>query len=159
MLRFVDTVHSKERYRRYYLTIKQTRGFIPDSNMLSSESNKNSVVTVDKNVSNSLRLNNIKSNKHSLIHNQRLLEVDNLLVLPTHTGLTLITNSYDVVHSWFVPGLGLKMDCVPGRSTHHSLYVRTPGFYYGQCAEICGRLHHHMPIRVCFLPIEHFFVW
>jgi heme/copper-type cytochrome/quinol oxidase subunit 2 len=71
----------------------------------------------------------------------------------------VITNSYDVVHSWFIPGLGLKMDCVPGRSTHHTFYIDNIGFYYGQCAEICGRYHHHMPIRLCALPFEHFSVW
>jgi len=51
------------------------------------------------------------------------------------------------------------MDCVPGRSTHHTFYVDNAGFYYGQCAEICGRYHHHMPIRVCALPFEHFLIW
>jgi cytochrome c oxidase subunit 2 len=51
------------------------------------------------------------------------------------------------------------MDCVPGRSTHHSLYIDNIGFYYGQCAEICGRYHHHMPIRLCALPFQHFVVW
>jgi heme/copper-type cytochrome/quinol oxidase subunit 2 len=79
--------------------------------------------------------------------------------LPAHTNLTLITNSFDVIHSWFIPGLGLKMDCIPGRSTHHSFYIDNVGFYYGQCAEICGRYHHHMPIRVCALPFEHFLIW
>ena len=90
---------------------------------------------------------------------RRLLRTKRTLVLPAHINLTLITNSYDVVHSWFVPGLGLKIDCVPGRSTHHSLYIDNVGFYYGQCAEICGRYHHHMPIRVCALPFEHFMLW
>jgi heme/copper-type cytochrome/quinol oxidase subunit 2 len=51
------------------------------------------------------------------------------------------------------------MDCVPGRSTHHSFYIDNVGFYYGQCAEICGRYHHHMPIRICALPFEQFFAW
>jgi heme/copper-type cytochrome/quinol oxidase subunit 2 len=88
-----------------------------------------------------------------------LLRTKRTLVLPAHVNLTLITNSYDVVHSWFVPGLGLKIDCVPGRSTHHTFYVDNIGFYYGQCAEICGRYHHHMPIRLCALPFEHFVVW
>jgi cytochrome c oxidase subunit 2 len=64
-----------------------------------------------------------------------------------------------VVHSWFIPGLGIKVDCVPGRSTHHTFYVDNVGFYYGQCAEICGRYHHHMPIRLCALPFEQFLVW
>jgi heme/copper-type cytochrome/quinol oxidase subunit 2 len=90
---------------------------------------------------------------------RRLLRTRKTLVLPAHVNLTLITNSYDVVHSWFLPSLGLKMDCVPGRSTHHSFYVDSTGFFYGQCAEICGRYHHHMPIRLCMLPYEHFFVW
>jgi heme/copper-type cytochrome/quinol oxidase subunit 2 len=88
-----------------------------------------------------------------------LLRVKRTLVVPTHINITAITNSYDVVHSWFIPGLGLKMDCVPGRSTHHTFYVDNCGFYYGQCAEICGRYHHHMPIRVCALPFEHFLIW
>lgn len=90
---------------------------------------------------------------------RRLLRTKRTLVLPAHINITLITSSYDVVHSWFVPGLGLKIDCVPGRSTHHTLYIDNIGFYYGQCAEICGRYHHHMPIRVCALNYEHFLLW
>ena len=90
---------------------------------------------------------------------RRLLRVKRTLVLPAHVNITLISNSYDVVHSWFIPGLGLKIDCVPGRSTHHTFYIDNIGFYYGQCAEICGRYHHHMPIRLCALSFEHFLVW
>lgn len=90
---------------------------------------------------------------------RRLLRTKRTLVLPAHVNITVITNSYDVVHSWFIPGLGLKLDCVPGRSTHHTFYIDNIGFYYGQCAEICGRYHHHMPIRLCALPFEQFLVW
>ena len=90
---------------------------------------------------------------------KRILRTKKTLVLPAHTNITLVTNSFDIVHSWFIPGLGIKLDCVPGRSTHHTLYNDCVGFYYGQCAEICGRYHHHMPIRVCALPFEHFLVW
>lgn len=90
---------------------------------------------------------------------RRLLRTKRTLVLPAHVNITVVTNSYDVVHSWFIPGLGLKLDCVPGRSTHHSFYIDNIGFYYGQCAEICGRYHHHMPIRLCALPFEQFLVW
>lgn len=90
---------------------------------------------------------------------KRLLRVKRTLVVPAHVNLTFITNSYDVIHSWFIPGLGIKIDCVPGRSTHHTFYIDNVGFYYGLCAEICGRYHHHMPIRVCALPFEHFLVW
>lgn len=90
---------------------------------------------------------------------RRLLRTRHILLLPAHVNITAITNSYDVVHSWFIPGLGLKMDCIPGRATHHTFYADSVGFYYGQCAEICGRYHHHMPIRVCVLPYEQFLIW
>ena len=103
--------------------------------------------------------NRYKNELISVTLARRLLRTKRTLILPVHINLTLITNSYDVVHSWFVPGLGLKIDCVPGRSTHHSLFIDSVGFYYGQCAEICGRYHHHMPIRVCALPFEHFMLW
>lgn len=93
------------------------------------------------------------------IYNKRLLRTSRILVLPTRTNITVITNSFDVIHSWFVPGLGFKLDCVPGRSTHHTLHIINSGFYYGQCAEICGRYHHHMPIRICAMPFTHFMFW
>ena len=89
----------------------------------------------------------------------RLLRSRRVLVLPAHINITVITNSFDIVHSWHIPGLGLKMDCLPGRATHHTLYIDNVGLYYGQCAEVCGRYHHHMPIRICALPFEHFLVW
>jgi heme/copper-type cytochrome/quinol oxidase subunit 2 len=106
----------------------------------------------------------IKKNKNrgdliSVTLARRLLRTKKTLVLPAHVNITLITNSYDIVHSWFIPGLGIKIDCVPGRSTHHTFFIDNVGFYYGQCAEICGRYHHHMPIRVCALPFEHFLLW
>lgn len=97
--------------------------------------------------------------KVSLQSHRRLLRTRRVLVLPAHTNITVITNSFDVMHSWYIPGLGVKLDCVPGRSTHHTLHIDHAGFYYGQCAEICGRYHHHMPIRVCALPFEHFLLW
>lgn len=95
----------------------------------------------------------------NLISNRRLLRTRRTLVLPANTNITLLTNSFDVVHSWYVPGLGLKVDCIPGRSTHHTLFIDNAGSYYGQCAEICGRYHHHMPIRVCALPFDQFIIW
>lgn len=101
----------------------------------------------------------VRSELPSVQSNRRLLRTRRVLVLPAHTNITLITNSFDVMHSWYVPGLGVKLDCVPGRSTHHTIHIDHAGFYYGQCAEICGRYHHHMPIRVCALPFEHFLIW
>jgi len=106
-----------------------------------------------------LKKNKKRQEVFSVALNRRLLRTKKTLVVPAHANITAITNSYDIVHSWFIPGLGLKMDCVPGRSTHHTFFVDNAGFYYGQCAEICGRYHHHMPIRLCALPFEHFLVW
>ncbi len=108
---------------------------------------------------NLFKKNKTRYENTSVVLSKRLLRTRRTLVLPAHVNITAVTNSYDVVHSWFIPGLGLKMDCIPGRATHHNFYIDNVGFYYGQCAEICGRYHHHMPIRICALPFEHFLLW
>lgn len=100
-----------------------------------------------------------KYNKTFYDLSSRLLKTKEMLVLPSNINMAVITNSFDVVHSWFVPGLGIKMDCVPGRSTHHSFCFDINGLFYGQCAEICGRFHHHMPIKVAIIYYESFFLW
>ena len=131
---------------------------------ISQELRKKNDVSDASDVKNFNYYQAIKKNRHKselipVTLARRLLRTKRILVLPAHVNITVITNSYDVVHSWFIPGLGIKMDCVPGRSTHHTFYVDNVGFYYGQCAEICGRYHHHMPIRICALPFESFLVW
>lgn len=106
-----------------------------------------------------IKKNKVRDEAMPVSLSRRLLRTKKTLVIPAHVNLTLITNSYDVVHSWFIPGLGIKIDCVPGRSTHHTFYCDNVGFFFGMCAEVCGRYHHHMPIRLCALPFEHFLVW
>lgn len=108
---------------------------------------------------NLFKKNKIRYQNTSVVLSKRLLRTKRTLVLPANVNITAVTNSYDVIHSWFIPGLGLKMDCIPGRATHHTFFIDNVGFYYGQCAEICGRYHHHMPIRICALPFEHFLLW
>lgn len=108
---------------------------------------------------NFFRKNKKRADDTNINVSRRMIRTKRTLVLPAHVNITAITNSYDVIHSWFIPGLGLKMDCIPGRSTHHTFYVDNVGFYYGQCAEVCGRYHHHMPIRICALPFDHFLLW
>jgi heme/copper-type cytochrome/quinol oxidase subunit 2 len=123
---------------------------------------KNSAKFITKDLSNKYKIfmkNKIRSDNSNIVVNRRMLRTKRTLVIPAHVNITAITNSYDVIHSWFIPGLGLKMDCIPGRSTHHTFYVDNVGFYYGQCAEVCGRYHHHMPIRICALPFDHFLLW
>lgn len=78
----------------------------------------------------------------------RLLEVDNRLKLPVQTSVRLIVTASDVIHSWAVPSLGVKMDACPGRLNQVSLMIQRPGTYYGQCSELCGVNHSFMPIAV-----------
>ena len=83
----------------------------------------------------------------------RLLEVDNKLYLPVETNVRLLITSADVLHSWTVPALGVKLDACPGRLNQTSLYIKRPGTFYGQCSEICGVNHGFMPIAVVGLNI------
>ena len=78
----------------------------------------------------------------------RLLEVDNRLCLPINTDIRIIITAADVLHSWAVPALGVKMDAVPGRLNQVSLRIDRAGTYYGQCSELCGINHSFMPIVV-----------
>lgn len=76
----------------------------------------------------------------------RLLECDNYLLLPINVHLKLIISSIDVLHSFAVPALGLKVDAVPGRLNQLDVFIHRSGVFYGQCSEICGIGHGFMPI-------------
>ena len=89
----------------------------------------------------------------------RLLEVDNRIVVPTNTNILLQVTSADVIHSWAVPALGIKIDAVPGRLNEAWFNIKIPGIYYGQCSELCGRLHGFMPIVVVAVEKEQFNEW
>lgn len=89
----------------------------------------------------------------------RLLEVDNSLVLPINTNVLLSFTSRDVIHSWALPQMGIKVDCVPGRVTHTLFSSFALGVYYGQCSELCGPLHGFMPICVEVVSFDDFFIW
>ena len=89
----------------------------------------------------------------------RLLEVDERVVVPTNTHVRLIITSADVIHSWAVPSLGIKMDAVPGRLNQSSTFVQREGVYYGQCSEICGVNHGYMPIAVEAVSLDNYLSW
>jgi heme/copper-type cytochrome/quinol oxidase subunit 2 len=78
----------------------------------------------------------------------RLLEVDNPLFVPTGIPLTFLITSTDVIHSWAVPSLGIKVDAIPGRLNQVGVTVLNEGIFYGQCSELCGVNHGFMPINV-----------
>nr|AAD47001.1 cytochrome oxidase II [Forficula decipiens] len=76
----------------------------------------------------------------------RLLEVDNNVVLPVRTQVRALVTAADVLHSWAVPALGVKIDATPGRLNQTSFFINCSGMFYGQCSEICGANHSFMPI-------------
>jgi heme/copper-type cytochrome/quinol oxidase subunit 2 len=81
-------------------------------------------------------------------HMLRLLAVDNRLHLPIRSNIQLLITSADVLHSWTVPSLGIKVDACPGRLTRATLVIKRAGIFYGQCSEICGTNHAFMPIVI-----------
>jgi cytochrome c oxidase subunit 2 len=78
----------------------------------------------------------------------RHLLVDNQLVLPVGKNIRILTTSADVIHSFFVPSLGVQRYAIPGRTIETWVRVNKPGDYYGECNQICGMNHSVMPISV-----------
>ena len=81
------------------------------------------------------------------------------LVIPANKIVAADVTSIDVVHSWFMPEFGVKMDANPGRVNHTWFQVERPGTYRGQCAELCGVLHGDMLITVQVVTPEEFARW
>nr|WEI30804.1 cytochrome c oxidase subunit II [Rhipicephalus turanicus] len=86
----------------------------------------------------------------------RLLDTDNNLVIPINTNIKYLISSMDVIHSWTIPSLGIKMDAVPGRLNQSFSISSRPGLYYGQCSEICGANHSFMPISLEITSMKNF---
>nr|AGT62644.1 cytochrome oxidase subunit 2 [Aphis gossypii] len=80
--------------------------------------------------------------------NFRLIEVDNKTILPFKFNIRLLISSDDVIHSWTIPSLAIKIDAIPGRMNQINLFMNRPGIYFGQCSEICGINHSFMPIQI-----------
>ena len=89
----------------------------------------------------------------------RLLEVDNRIVLPIQTEIRVLVTAADVIHSWTIPALGVKVDAVPGRLNQLGFTINNPGIYYGQCSEICGANHSFIPICIEVINIKSFIKW
>lgn len=81
------------------------------------------------------------------------------IAMPIEMRLQILASSRDVIHSWAIPSAGIKIDCIPGYSSHRLAIFFTHGVYWGQCMEICGRYHHWMPIIVYFMKRDLFFLW
>jgi cytochrome c oxidase subunit 2 len=91
--------------------------------------------------------------------NVYLLNVDKPLVVPVDTKIRFVITADDVIHSWFIPALGWKMDAIPGVVNATWTNIQVPGVYRGQCAELCGQDHGFMPIVVKAVSKEDFAKW
>jgi cytochrome c oxidase subunit 2 len=90
---------------------------------------------------------------------RRLLEVDNELVVPVGKNIRVLQTSGDVIHSWFIPALGVQRYAIPGRTIETWFKVDRPAIIYGQCNQICGTNHSRMPIVVRAVPEQEFNAW
>lgn len=88
-----------------------------------------------------------------------LLEVDHPLVLPINEKVRFLITGGDVIHSWWVPQLGVKKDAIPGYVNEAWALIEKEGTYRGQCAELCGKDHGFMPIVVKAVSKDEFAKW
>nr|AKM69954.1 cytochrome oxidase subunit II [Tuberolachnus salignus] len=91
--------------------------------------------------------------------NFRLIEVDNKTIIPFKFNTRLLISSEDVIHSWTIPSLAIKIDAIPGRMNQINLFMNRPGIYFGQCSEICGINHSFMPIQIESINLNNFIFW
>jgi cytochrome c oxidase subunit 2 len=89
----------------------------------------------------------------------RLLDVDSPLVLPAGKTIRILTTSADVIHSFFIPSLGVQRYAIPGRTIETWVKIDQPGHYYGECNQICGTNHDSMPISIQAVTQPEFDAW
>lgn len=89
----------------------------------------------------------------------RLLDVDNRVILPINNQIRILVSATDVLHSWAIPSLGVKIDASPGRLNQTNFFINRPGLFFGQCSEICGANHSFIPIVIESIPTNHFIKW
>nr|AOY39710.1 cytochrome c oxidase subunit 2 [Scolytinae sp. BMNH 1043001] len=89
----------------------------------------------------------------------RLLDVNNRLVIPYNTQIRILITSADVIHSWTIPSLSVKLDGTPGRLNQSNFNINRTGLFFGQCSEICGANHSFMPITIESISPNNFLKW
>nr|WGW14671.1 cytochrome c oxidase subunit II [Rhodosorus marinus] len=89
----------------------------------------------------------------------RLLETDQPATLPTYIHIRMLITSNDVLHSYAIPSLGIKIDAIPGRLNQAAIIISRSGSYYGQCSEICGTNHGFMPINIEATSLKQYLDW
>lgn len=86
----------------------------------------------------------------------RQAEVDNPCFVCRGVKNEVLVSTTDVIHSWGVPELGIKIDAVPGRINSGRVVPVETGFFYGFCYELCGSGHREIPIAVVCLELEEY---
>lgn len=86
----------------------------------------------------------------------RSVEAANEIHLPAGEAVEFKLTSEDVIHSFWIPSLGGKVDMIPSRENRLKLHPQVPGRYRGVCAEFCGASHAHMAFDVVVHPRERF---
>ena len=89
----------------------------------------------------------------------RRLSVDNPLVVPAGKNIRILTTGADVIHSFYIPSLGVQRYAIPGRTIETWMKVDQPGDYYGECNQICGTNHSAMPIHVQAVTDANYQAW
>jgi cytochrome c oxidase subunit 2 len=81
------------------------------------------------------------------------------VVIPVNTKVRFLITANDVIHSWWVPEIGVKKDAIPGFINETWSKVNQEGIYRGQCTELCGAYHGFMPIEVHVVSQEEYSLW
>nr|AIW06206.1 cytochrome c oxidase subunit II [Aposthonia borneensis] len=89
----------------------------------------------------------------------RITDTDKRTIIPFKTFTRIIVTASDVIHSWSLPSLGVKIDGTPGRLNQSNLFSKQPITTFGQCSEICGINHSFMPIYIEAIPTNKFIKW
>jgi cytochrome c oxidase subunit 2 len=89
----------------------------------------------------------------------RLLGVDNPIYVPVNKVIEVDTLGADVIHSWAMSQMGVKMDAVPGRINKTWFKATRTGVFYGQCSELCGARHAYMPIELHVVSDADYAAW
>nr|YP_009728635.1 cytochrome c oxidase subunit II [Phyllotreta striolata]QHR79683.1 cytochrome c oxidase subunit 2 [Phyllotreta striolata]WDV10354.1 cytochrome c oxidase subunit 2 [Phyllotreta striolata] len=107
---------------------------------------------------------NIEFDSYMLPQNEnisqfRLLDVDNRITVPFKSNIRMMVTAADVIHSWTIPSIGVKIDALPGRLNQINFFINQPGLFFGQCSEICGANHSFMPIVLESISPNFFLKW
>ena len=85
----------------------------------------------------------------------RLIDTSTHLIIPLKINTRILISSTDVIHSWTIPNLGVKVDATPGRINQIILIPNRPRISIGQCSEICGTNHRFIPITIETIKLNH----